>query len=110
MAINPREIAIRFAPPKTDADRIAIKARISKAAEELALLVNELVPGSREESQAIKACEIAVQWAHAGIDRRYVAADERKPAMPILLTTDDAEAACLAAMADADIAARPERL
>ncbi|MGW3735200.1 Acb2/Tad1 domain-containing protein [Streptomyces sp. NPDC005148] len=110
MAINPHEIKIRFAPPKTDADRIAIKARISKAAEELALLVNELVPGSREESQAIEACENAVAWAHAGIDRRYVAAHERKPAMPVLLGTDDAEAACLAAMADADIAAKPERL
>ncbi|MFF5045609.1 Acb2/Tad1 domain-containing protein [[Kitasatospora] papulosa] len=87
MAITPREIAIRFAPPKTDADRLAIKARISRAGEEFALLVHELVPGSREESQAIKACEHAVSWAHAGIDRRYVAAGERKPGF---LPDDDA--------------------
>lgn len=107
MAITPNEIRIRFAAPKTDADRVAIKARISQAAEELALLVHELVPGSREESQAIKAVEIAVQWGHAGIDRRYVAAGERKPrpAEPV-----DPEAACLTAMADADIAGRADRL
>lgn len=104
MAITPREIAIRFAPPKTDADRVAIKARISRAAEELALLVHELVPGSREETQAIKACEIAVQWAHAGIDRRYVAAGERKPERL------DPEAAGLTAMVEADLDGRAEQL
>lgn len=87
MAITPREITVRFAPPKTDADRTAIKARLSRAGRELARLVHELVPGSREESQAIKACEQAVSWAHAGIDRRYVAAGERK-ALPAPETAD----------------------
>jgi hypothetical protein len=105
VAITPNEIAIRFAPPKTDADRVAIKAQISEAAEALALLVHRLVPGSREESQAIKACEIAVQWANAGVDRRYVARGERKP-----LDAAEAEAVCLAAMAQADIDAAPGRL
>ncbi|UQA95721.1 Acb2/Tad1 domain-containing protein [Streptomyces halobius] len=110
MAISPREIEIRFAPPKTDGDRIAIKARICEAARELALLIHELVPGSREESQAIKACEITVQWAHAGIDRRYVARGERKALAPVLIDPEDAEAACLSAVAEADIAARPAAL
>ena len=93
MALNPNEIRIRFAPPKADADRLAIKARICAAAEELALLIHELVPGSREETQAVKACEIAVQWAHCGIDRRYVARGERRPGAPVLI--DPAEAVCL---------------
>ncbi|MEU2510519.1 Acb2/Tad1 domain-containing protein [Streptomyces syringium] len=78
MAITQSEIQIRFAPPKTDPDRVAIKARIAAAAEELALLIHELVPGSREESEAITAVEHAVQWAHSGVDRRYVARDERR--------------------------------
>ncbi|WP_431980050.1 DUF7681 family protein [Streptomyces qinglanensis] len=106
MAITPNEIAIRFTPPKTDADRVAIKAQISEAAGELAHLIHDLVPGSREESQAIKAVEIAVHWAHDGIDRRYVARAERRPA-PDPAT---AEAECLSAMATADLAARPDRL
>lgn len=77
MALTPHEIRIRFAPVKVDRDRVAMKDRISAAAAELALLIHELVPGSREESQAVKACEMAVHWAHDGIDRRYVAPGER---------------------------------
>lgn len=110
MALTPNEIAIRFAPPKVDGDRVAIKARICGAAEELALLVHQLVPGSREESQAIKAVEIAVQWAHAGIDRRYVARDERKSPAAVRPDPLEAEAECVGAMAEADIAGRPELL
>lgn len=78
MAITQTEIGIRFAPPRTDPERVAIKAEISAAAERLALLINQLVPGSREESEAITAVEHAVQWAHCGVDRRYVARDERR--------------------------------
>lgn len=110
MAISPREIEIRFIPPKMDEDRVAIKARICDAAGQLAMLIHELVPGSREESQAIKACELAVQWAHAGVDRRYVARGERKKLVPVLIDPETAEAACLSAVAEADIAARPEAL
>ena len=72
MALTPHEIRIRFAAPKADAERSAIKAQISEAAEHLALLINQLVPGCREESQAIESLEIAVQWAHAAVDRRTV--------------------------------------
>lgn len=91
MAITTREISIRFAAPKVDVDRVAIKGRICELAESLALLVHELVPASREQSEAIAAVESAVAWAHAGIDRRYVARSERKP-----LDLAQAEAACMA--------------
>jgi hypothetical protein len=77
VAINEREIRIRFAPPKTDETRNDIKARISAKGEELALLIHELVPGCREESQAIKGIEIAVQWAHDAVDRRLVLRGEQ---------------------------------
>lgn len=79
MAITAREIGIRFAPPRTDEARHAIKARISAKAEELALLIHELVPGCREETQAIKGIEIAVQWAHDAVDRRLVLPGEQRP-------------------------------
>ncbi|MFD8078970.1 hypothetical protein ACFV3E_40725 [Streptomyces sp. NPDC059718] len=72
MALNPDEIAKRFAPAPDDAERIAKKNEISCAAHALAALINELVPGSREESEAVTHVETAVMWAHAAIDRRYV--------------------------------------
>jgi hypothetical protein len=75
VAITRREIGIRFAPPKTDETRNDIKTRISAKAEELALL--KLVPGCREESQAIKGLEVTVQWAHAAVDRRLVLQGEQ---------------------------------
>lgn len=79
MAITRTEIGIRFAPPRTDEARTAIKARLSARAEELALLIHELVPGSREQSEAVSSLEHAVQWAHAGVDRRLVLPGERRP-------------------------------
>lgn len=82
MSITDAEIDKRFTPQKTDDDRTAIKARLSEAGGELARLIHELVPGSREESEAITSLELAVAWAHLGVDRRYVARDERKPDRP----------------------------
>jgi len=82
MAITENEINIRFSPPKMDQDRLAIKGRICDAARTLALLIHELVPGCREESIAISAIEDAVNAAHNGIDRRYVAQHERKNMRP----------------------------
>ncbi|GHA94079.1 hypothetical protein [Streptomyces chryseus] len=102
MAINENEIRTRFAAPATDEARTAIKTRLAAAAQEFALLVHELVPGSREESEAISSVELALWWAQAGVDRRYV---PRRAVRP--LTPADAEAACLAAMAEADIASAP---
>jgi hypothetical protein len=84
VAITRREIGIRFAPPKTDEARNDIKGRISAKAEELALLINELVPGCREESQAIKGLEVTVQWAHAAVDRRLVLQGEQTVPPPVL--------------------------
>ncbi|WP_327594623.1 hypothetical protein [Streptomyces chartreusis] len=80
MAITRNEIGIRFAPPKTDPARNDIKAQISAKAEELALLIHELVPGSREQSEAISNLEDAVDWAHNGVDRRLVLRGEQRPA------------------------------
>jgi hypothetical protein len=79
MAITKREIGIRFAPAKNDPDRVAIKARLSEKAHELALLIHELVPGSREQSEAISSLEDAVRWAHDGVDRRLVLPGEHRP-------------------------------
>lgn len=81
MAITEREIAIRFAPPKTDTVRNEIKAQLTAKGHELALLIHTLVPGSREESEAITAVEDAVRWAHDGVDRRLVLPGEL-PAAP----------------------------
>ncbi|MER7835283.1 hypothetical protein ABTY98_05070 [Streptomyces sp. NPDC096040] len=78
MAITRREIGIRFAPPRTDDRRNAIKAQISAKAEELAQLIHELVPGCREQSVAISAVEDAVDAAHNGVDRRLVLPGERR--------------------------------
>jgi len=78
MALNARELRIRFAPPKDDDERAQMKAQISTAAGVLASLLHELVPGSREESIAVEALEGCVMWAHAGIDRRYTPRAERR--------------------------------
>ncbi|MFF2612287.1 hypothetical protein [Kitasatospora sp. NPDC058046] len=74
MAITEQEIRNRFAPPEADPDpvKLAIKVRIAQAAQELALIIGELVPGSREESEAITHLEMATYWAMAGVDRRLV--------------------------------------
>ncbi|MGK5529342.1 Acb2/Tad1 domain-containing protein [Streptomyces sp. URMC 129] len=77
MAITTAEIARRFTPPATDPERAALKARICAKAAELALLVHELVPGSREQSIAVEAIETAVSFAHHGIDRRLTTPTER---------------------------------
>ncbi|MEU7092948.1 hypothetical protein [Kitasatospora aureofaciens] len=79
MAINEREIRIRFAPPATDPVRLAIKARIAEAAQHLALTIHELVPGSREESEAITHLEMATGWALSGVDRRFAPRGTREP-------------------------------
>ncbi|WP_328863310.1 Acb2/Tad1 domain-containing protein [Streptomyces sp. NBC_00306] len=72
MALNDKELSVRFAVP---ADRRAhheeAKERITKAAHTFAALIHDLVPGSREESEAVTSVEEAVMWAHAGIDRRH---------------------------------------
>lgn len=84
MAITRTEIGIRFAPPKTDPARNDIKAQISAKAEELALLIHQLVPGCREQSEAISGVEHAVQWAHDGVDRRLVLPGEQQAVRPVL--------------------------
>ncbi|MEV5140328.1 hypothetical protein AB0K71_06035 [Streptomyces syringium] len=71
MAITDREIARRLAPPKTDTDRMAMKARVSEAAVELGQLVHQLMPNSTEEGQVLEHLEAAVARAHVGIDRSY---------------------------------------
>ncbi|MEU0275973.1 hypothetical protein [Streptomyces sp. NPDC006307] len=105
MAITENEIRTRFAAPATDEARTAIKARLAEAAQEFALLVHALVPGSREESEAISSVELALWWAQAGVDRRVQPRARVRPAVPA-----DPEAACLAAMAEADIASAPGRV
>ncbi|WP_405759531.1 hypothetical protein OG234_13570 [Streptomyces sp. NBC_01420] len=82
MAISEREIGIRFAPPKTDDRRNAIKERISAQAHELALLIHDLLPGCREESEAVLQLEGVVHWAHSGIDRRLVLPGEYRATLP----------------------------
>lgn len=83
MAITSREIDIRFAPPKTDDRRNAIKQEISEKAHELARLIHDLLPGCREESEAILQLEDVVHWAHSGIDRRLVLPGEHR-GLPVL--------------------------
>jgi hypothetical protein len=92
VAITEREIRIRFAPPRTDEVRNDIKAQISAKAEELALLIHELVPGCREQSEAISGVEHAVQWAHDGVDRRLVLPGEQRPALAPVMAAESGPA------------------
>ncbi|MER7816619.1 MULTISPECIES: hypothetical protein [unclassified Streptomyces] len=70
MAINKPELAIRFPKVEDSARHYLAKNEITALAHELAELINDHVPGSREESEAITAVEVAVMWAHAALDRR----------------------------------------
>jgi hypothetical protein len=57
-----------YHPPKDD--QIASYTTIRKFAKEYAMLINELVPDSREKSLAITRIEESVMWANAGIARK----------------------------------------
>ncbi len=43
--------------------------RLRSKAKELALLIDEIVPPSREKATALTKCEEAVMWANAGVAR-----------------------------------------
>ncbi len=76
-----REIEKRFAPPRVDEARMALKTQISDTAADLAQLIHQTMPGSDEEAEALGYLEAAVFWAHAGVDRRYVAPGEPHPSV-----------------------------
>jgi hypothetical protein len=52
-----------------DAEQAAVYTQIRDKAKELALLIAELVPSSREMSLSLTAVEQAVMYANAGIAR-----------------------------------------
>ena len=70
MALTLEELNRRFTAPTSDADRIAMKRETTRAAQVLATLAHDFVPGTREEVRAVEAIEQAMFWLHAGIDRR----------------------------------------
>ncbi|MFJ9461054.1 hypothetical protein ACIRST_39045 [Kitasatospora sp. NPDC101447] len=55
------------------------EARIAEVALNLALTINELVPGSRKGSEAITHLEMATGWALSGVDRRFVPRGTHEP-------------------------------
>lgn len=61
------EKAFTYHPPKADQPERYIKIR--DKAKELALVIDEFVPDSREKSVAFTELESAVMWANAGIAR-----------------------------------------
>lgn len=66
--VNPQiENAFTYHPPKGDqADRYN---QIREKGKELALLINQLCPNSRERSLALTNLEQAIMWANASIAR-----------------------------------------
>jgi len=68
------ENAFVYHPPKDG--QAAKYADIRKMAKELAYMIDELVPDSREKSLAMTKLEECVMWANAGIARNEVP-DER---------------------------------
>lgn len=61
------ENAFTYHPPKGDQPERYTKIR--NAAKELAFLIDECVPDSREKSVAMTNLEQMVMWANAGISR-----------------------------------------
>lgn len=61
------EKAFTYHPPKADQPERYIKIR--DKAKELAFVIDECVPDSREKSVAFTELESAVMWANAGIAR-----------------------------------------
>lgn len=70
MASAREEIDIRFTyhPPK--GDQLERYVRLRDTAKELAILIADLTPQSREQSLALTHLEQAIMWANAGIARR----------------------------------------
>lgn len=65
---NPRiETAFTYHPPKNG--QPAMYVAIRDKAKDLAYLIDELVPDSREKSLAMTKLEECVMWANAGIAR-----------------------------------------
>ena len=64
------EIEVRFTYHPAFGDQAARYIAIREAAKELALLITNLTPDSREQSLALTALEEVVMWANAGIARR----------------------------------------
>jgi len=69
-AMEEREIATRFTyhTPKEGQPEIYVKLR--DKAKELAILINDVCPESREKALAFTQLEDAVFWANASIARR----------------------------------------
>lgn len=61
------EKAFTYHPPKADQPERYIKIR--DKAKELAFVIDECVPDSREKSVAMTNLEQVVMWANAGISR-----------------------------------------
>jgi hypothetical protein len=68
--MSQEELNIRFTyhPPKEGQPEKYVALR--DKAKELADMIVDMVPESREQSLALTACEQTVMWANAGIARR----------------------------------------
>jgi hypothetical protein len=67
MEVNLIERNFTYHAPKPGQPEIY--QRLREKAKELALLINEVVPESREKSTAITHLETSIFWANAGIAR-----------------------------------------
>lgn len=68
--MNAAEIVTRFTYHPPHGDQAARYANLRSRAMELAQLIVETTPESREQSLALTALEEAVMWANAAIARR----------------------------------------
>ena len=68
--IDPAELNTRFTYHSPTTDQIPKYGELRDRGRELAMLIAELVPSSREQSLAFTHLEQAIMWANAGIARR----------------------------------------
>ena len=68
--IGSEELDVRFTYHPTKDDQLGRYVGIRSQAKELAKLIDEYVPDSREKATALTKLEEAVMWANAGIARR----------------------------------------
>lgn len=69
MPLPPSDLALRFRYYPPNAEQSARYRQLREKAYEMALLISDLCPDSRERSHAITQLEDALMWANASIAR-----------------------------------------
>lgn len=70
MHMESHEITLRFTYHSPSEDQTQRYQKLRSLAKDLAMLIDDAVPESREKSLAVTKLEEVVMWANAGIARR----------------------------------------